>query len=372
MIPAHQVRRIAVFRALMLGDLLCAVPALRALRAAYREATITLIGLPWASELVQRLDAVDELLPFPGHPGLPERQPDLAALPAFLTTAQARDFDLALQMHGSGRITNPLVAALGARRNAGFHAPGGFAPQPGVFVPWPTRGHEIERCLALTDALGLPRQGQQLDFPVHAADHRRLAALCPSLGERYVVVHPGAQLASRRWPVGRFARVTQALAEAGWQVVVTGTAKEAALADALQQACRAPLLVLTGRTDLWTLGALIQRASLLVSNDTGVSHIAAALRTPSVVVSLGGDAARWAPLDRERHRLLWHALACRPCGHPVCPTAHECATAIGADEVLAAAFGLLQRTTQTLPWPSHPDARCASSPGTCTATTSTT
>jgi ADP-heptose:LPS heptosyltransferase len=370
LLPPSDIRRIAVFRALVLGDMLCAVPALRAMRHAYPQATITLIGLPWAESLVQRLDCVDELMPFPGFPGLPETPPDVAALPGFLAAAQARRFDLALQMHGSGALTNPLVATLGARRTAGFHGPGAYRPEdPQLFIPWPEQGHEIERCLALTDALQLPRQGTQLEFPLRAQDRQRLKALWPQHAPgRYVVVHPGSQLPSRRWPVERFARVADGLARAGWTVAVTGTAGEAGLAAALRRICPAPVVDLVGRTDLWTLGALLEGARLLVSNDTGVSHVAAALGTPSVVVSLGSDVRRWAPLDRRRHRVLWRDLPCRPCGHATCPTAHECA-AIGADEALQAAFDLLQRTPPT--WPTPPSA-CASSPGMSTATTSTT
>jgi ADP-heptose:LPS heptosyltransferase len=306
----------------------------------------------------------------------------VGALPRFLAAAQAQQFDLALQMHGSGTLTNPLVTTLGARRTGGFHQPGAYRPDPQLFIPWPEHGHEIERCLALTDALGVPRQGLQMEFPVRAADRRRLKALWPQHATgRYVVVHPGSQLPSRRWPVERFARVADALARAGHTVVVTGTAGEAGLAAALRRTCPAPVVDLVGRTDLWTLGALLEGARLLVSNDTGVSHIAAALGTPSVVVALGGDVRRWAPLDRERHRVLWRDLPCRPCGHAVCPTAHEC-SAIGADEVLAAASALLLQQqhhddptpTPSSPsptWPTPPSA-CASSPGMSTATTSTT
>lgn len=363
--------RIAVFRALMLGDLLCAVPAMRALRAAHPGATLTLIGLPWAQALVDRLGCLDELMPFPGYPGLPETPPDTGALPGFLAAAQARKFDLVIQMHGSGILTNPLVASLGARRLAGFCQPGAYCPERQRFIAWPEHRHEIERCLALTDALGVPRQGLHLEFPLRPEDHRRLQGLWPQRGPRYAVVHPGSQLPSRRWPVERFARVAEGLAREGLQIVVSGTAGEAGLAAALRRICPAPVIDLTGRTDLWSLGALLEGARLLVSNDTGVSHIAAALGTPSVVVASGGDARRWAPLERERHRVLWHDLPCRPCAHAVCPTGHECALAISAEAVLATALELLHRHEGPSPCPTRPSA-CASSPGTCTATTSTT
>ena len=335
-----EIRRIVVFRALVLGDLLCAVPALRALRRAFPAAEITLVSLPWAAELAQRLSVVDRFVAFPGFPGLPEREPDLAALPSFLQSIQHARYDLALQLHGSGQLVNPLVAAFGARHTAGFVVPGQYAPQPPLFAPWPVVGHEIERLMHLTDHLGLPRQGVHLEFPLTAADltwrDQRLAA------GSYVCVHPGAQMPSRRWPLERFAGVADALAHQGLRIVITGTAGESALAAELARRMRVHPLDLTGRTTLWQLGALVQGAALVVANDTGISHVAAALGTRSVIVSSGADPARWAPLNHERHRVLAGSAPCRPCAHRVCPTAHECATAIAVDDVLRCAEELLE------------------------------
>lgn len=343
---APAVRKIAVLRALQLGDLLCAVPALRALRRAYRSAEIALIGLPWAATWCQRLPYVDRWFEFPGYPGLPERAPDLRALPGFMALMQECRFDLVVQMHGSGSIVNPLCAALKPRTLAGYHAPGGWCPDPARFIPWPEQGHEIERCLALTDALGAPRAGLQLEFPVLPCDRAAVAQRWPELAQRpYVVVHPGAQVAARRWPVQRFVQVARAVHGAGYLVVLTGTEGERSLADALVDALPAGqnVLDLAGRTSLWQLGAVLEGARLLVCNDTGTSHVAAALRTPSVVVSCASDPTRWAPLDAELHRVVAHMPVCRPCGHRTCPTAHECATAISADEVIDIVFEQLAR-----------------------------
>lgn len=340
-IAPSRVRRLLLFRALMLGDLLCAVPAWRALRAAFPAAEITLVSLPWAAELAARLPHVDRFVAFPGYPGLPERAPDLAALPGFLQSMQQQDYDLALQMHGSGRLTNPLVAALGARRTAGFVGAGDWCPDPDLFAPWPAQGHEVERLLQLVDHLGGARRGTALEFPLTPADRawRVAAGYVPG---RYVCVHPGAQLPSRRWPVERFAQVASGLQRRGWRVVVTGTAAETPLARALAERCSEPPVDATGRTTLWQLGALVEGAALVVANDTGISHVAAALGTPSVIVSCGADAARWAPLDRARHVVLAAPAACRPCAHRTCPTAHECATAVEPQAVLAAADALLE------------------------------
>src|SRR5215208_4205215 len=101
---------IVIIRALQLGDLLCSVPAFRALRAALPEARVTLVGLPWADVFVKRFSHyLDDFIALPGWPGLPESEPQIEKIPGFLQTVQNRRFDLALQMQGSGGITNPLA-----------------------------------------------------------------------------------------------------------------------------------------------------------------------------------------------------------------------------------------------------------------------
>lgn len=325
------VERIVVLRALMLGDLLCAVPALRALRTGCPDAEITLVGLPWARALVQRLSCLDDFIELPGWPGLGEQPCDVAALPDFLAQVQSRRFDLALQLHDGGRLTNPLVAAFGARHSAGFFDEGAWRPDDdaSLYVPWPDAGHEIERLLLLTDRLGMARRGTQLEFPLTPADRVELESIWPQAHEQpYVVVHAGARLPSRRWPLQRFAELADRLAEQGRRVVLVGGEPETGLVNALAAAMRHEPVNLAGRTGLWTLGALIEGAERVVCNDTGVSHIAAALRRPSLVISCGADAARWAPLDTRLHQVLWQPMPCRPCSHAICPIGHGCATAI--------------------------------------------
>lgn len=192
--------------------------------------------------------------------------------------------------------------------------------------------------LGLIDWLGLPRDGTHLEFPVLPADREALRALWPGarVPRSYLCIHAGAQLPSRRWPIERFAEVANRLAAQGETIVLTGTAQEAELVAALSAAIQFPTVNLAGRTHLWTLGALIEGAACVVCNDTGVSHVAAALGTPSVVISSGSDVARWAPLDAARHRVLWQPMSCRPCSHAVCPIGHGCATAISVGEVLQA------------------------------------
>ena len=192
--------------------------------------------------------------------------------------------------------------------------------------------------LALTDHLGLPRQGTQLEFPVLAADREELQQIWPEWLDDtpYVCVHAGAQLPSRRWHPARFAEVADQLAAAGHRIVLTGSAAETGLVADVQACMKRPAINLCGRTTLWTLGALIEECACVVCNDTGLSHIAAALRKPSVIVSCGSDTRRWSPLDASLHQVLAHDTPCRPCAHRDCPIEHDCATAIGSDHVLHA------------------------------------
>jgi ADP-heptose:LPS heptosyltransferase len=257
--------------------------------------------------------------------------------------------DLVLQLHGSGGIVNPLVASFGARCTAGLANAQAWRPDADVsrYAAWREQGSEIERLLALTDHLGLARQGLQLDFPLQPADRECARALLAEPGAAaaqapYAVVHAGSQLPSRRWPPQRFAEVADALAAQGLQVLLTGSSGEAGLTAAVAQAMRHPARDLAGRTDLWTLGALIEGAALLVCNDTGVSHIAAATSTPSVVVANGSDVSRWAPADTRRHRVFWHDIACRPCAETICPHGQACALAVEAAPVRDAALEAAQ------------------------------
>lgn len=337
-------RRIAVFRALQIGDMLCAVPALRALRAAAPAAAITLIGLPWAAEFARRFrQYIDDFVPFPGAPGMPEQPASSDGLDAFYRDMQARGFDLALQLHGDGRLTNAIVRGLGARRVAGSYPSDKPVDQPG-FIAHPAHEPEVRRLVRVVEALGAATRGETLEFPIRGDEWKELARLRAAYGLRpgeYVCIHPGARLATRRWLPERFAAVADALATRGMRVVLTGTHDEQLLTQAVARATHAGATNLCGQTSLGVLGALYAGARLLVCNDTGVSHLAAALCVPSVVVYTGSDPARWAPLNTERHRSVHAPVACRPCSHGVCPIGHVCATGIMVEQVSATALEVM-------------------------------
>jgi ADP-heptose:LPS heptosyltransferase len=299
---------IVVLRALQLGDLLCAVPAFRSLRAAFPRAHIALIGLPWSKTFVDRFARyLDEFIEFPGYPGLPEQPVRIRTIPKFLAAMQRRRFDLALQMQGSGQYANQLVTLLGAGMAAGFVQAGGHCPDERRFLPYPDHLPEVDRHLALLRHLGIPAPDNRLEFPLNMKDAQAFHVLQASHGLEpgsYVCLHPGGRGPDRRWAPQLFSLVADRLARSGYRVVITGTEEERPIARLVTGHMREKATDLVGQTDLGTAGVLLSQAALLIANDTGVSHLAAALQVPSVIVCVGSDPLRWSPRDNRLHRVL--------------------------------------------------------------------
>jgi ADP-heptose:LPS heptosyltransferase len=296
-----------------LGDFLCAVPALRALRGAEPEASIHLVGLESSRDLADRFTPyIDAFHAYPGHIGTEDGP---LAAPAdvedLVVRIRALAPDVAIQLHGTGDRTNVLVARFGAARVAGFHPPRETPPGTGTFLPWDEAEPEARRWLRLVRALGYPAEDDRLEFPLDPGAAAWATELLGSLARRpYVVVHPGSARSQSRWSVGGFLATAARMAESGLGVVVTGTAAERPLAVAV--AAGSGGLALAGQTDLDELGWIIRGARLVVANDTGVSHLAAALGVPSVVIFTDPSRehrTRWAPSDSALHRPVSASLA---------------------------------------------------------------
>lgn len=268
-------------RALGIGDLLVAVPALRGLRRAFPGDRLVLAAPEALGELVELIDAVDELLPTPtlGTLRWPGPPPP----------------GVAVNLHGSGPESIRDLFATGAERLITHHHP----DVPEVDGPaWTEDQHEALRWCRLLEWHGISAEPGDLALPAPPG---------PSPAPGAVVVHPGAALAPRRWPPDRFAEVANALAGEGHEVVVTGGHAERELAhEVAANAGLGPDAVLAGRTELAELCALIAGASLLVCADTGAGHLATAFGTPSVVLFGPTPPARWGPPpDRSQHVALW-------------------------------------------------------------------
>lgn len=308
-----EVASIAVLRANAMGDYLMAEPALAALRSAAPGAHITLLGGDFAATaLPGRPGPVDEVVLVPYVDGV--RNPpagteaDPQALSDFCASLRARGFDLALQMHGGGRNSTPIVSALGAGFTAGMQA---FdAPPLDLSVPYEFWQHDVLRLLEVVAALGASAVRTQPHLEVLDDDLADSYRVVPAAAHPLVVIHPGATDPKRRWPADRFAQVADGLAGLGAQVVVVGTAEEVAPVTAYTNR-------VTALTDLSfsELVGLVARAELLVGNDSGPRHLADAVGTATVAVYWCGNMISAQPTNRARHRVLisW-TLTCPVCG----------------------------------------------------------
>jgi ADP-heptose:LPS heptosyltransferase len=341
--------KIAILRALYLGDMLLAIPALRAIRSGYPGAEITLISLPWAEALAARLGGyVDRFLPFPGYPGLEEQLYEKERAEAFIAEQRAYRYDLVIQMHGKGGTSNPFALALGGGATAGYYE---GEPPPGLSVgaPYPDHLPEVLRNLRLARLVGCPETDPALEFPLTVADRREAVTLLAGLrpgGRPLIALHPGSKRPTRRWPPARFAAAADLLvAHLGARIILTGALDERALAAEVERRMETEALNLAGRTTLGGLAAVMQAADLVIANDTGPAHLAEAVGTPLITIFGPGDHLRWAPLDARRFPTIRHPVPCSPCEFWDCPIDHRCLTGIEPAEVVAVAEQLLVGAT---------------------------
>ncbi|HET6528799.1 MAG TPA: glycosyltransferase family 9 protein [Balneolaceae bacterium] len=305
-----EIGKIAIFRALQLGDLLTIIPSVRALRKTFPKTEITLIGLPWARDFVSRFNKYfDRFIEFPGFPGLPERAFNPQAFVQFLSQIQDENFDLAIQMQGSGYITNPMMELLNARNMAGFYGEGHYRPNKDFFIPYVESGHEAEKFLKLMEGIGIKSDGTHLEFPVLEAEAEAATRLLAEhhLQERaFVCIHTGSREEARRWNAENFAKTADYIYSRGYKVAFTGTQKERESIHKIAKMSQSPSVNLAGRTHLGELAAILKKCALLVTNDTGVVHIAIGVGAKSVIIynKEGSNIERWAPINRKRHSVI--------------------------------------------------------------------
>jgi ADP-heptose:LPS heptosyltransferase len=324
--------RLLVLRALGLGDLLAGVPALRGIRRAFPAHHLVLAVPPVLREATLATGAVDDILPAEA----PNR-----AVPA-LDRWTGPPPDIAIDLHGNGPESRDALAALAPRRLLAYAHPDPALPRPPV---WRPDEHERERWCGFLAAYGIAADPEDLRLPPPVA---------PSPAPGAVVVHPGAESVSRRWPGERFAGLARRLRTAGHRVVLTGGPKEEGLV--LDVAARAGLPerdVLHGGLPFNELSALVAHAGLVVSGDTGLAHLAVAHGTPSVTLFGPVSPRLWGPPRSGPHVARWTT---GPPGDPHGDTPDPQLLRIDVDEATTAALSLLRPARTSTPPPSTPPA----------------
>jgi ADP-heptose:LPS heptosyltransferase len=308
--PLENVRKIVVLLPSAVGDFVFALPGINALHHTYPDAELTLIGRPWHAEFLRGRRPIDRVLLMPPYPGVAMRAEERCdPLPGqvFLDQMRRERVDIAVQMYGGGRYSNPFLMRFGARLAIGARADD--APPLDRWVHYAVPNN---RRLALLEVAALagarpPPLGREL--AVNHDDRREAADVLAAVrGRPLAVLQPGASDPRRCWPAERFAAVGDALARSGATVAINGTAAEAQLVRAVVATMREGALDLTGRLSLRGLCALMEQAALVVSNDTGPLHLALALGKPCVGIFWLTNLIEGTPL---RQGLLRAALSVR-------------------------------------------------------------
>ncbi|MDI2035107.1 glycosyltransferase family 9 protein [Paenarthrobacter nitroguajacolicus] len=325
------VRRIVVLRGGGLGDLIYTYPALNALRNAYPQAKVTLLGTPVHAAVAAATDGpVDdvELLPVARgvHDGprngerFEDDAEDVAAQEAFFEAMRAREFDIALQMHGGGRFSNPFLLRLGARHTVGTRTKDAEPLERNLEYVY--YQNEPDRWLEVAALAGAPTiiSPPLLPKPEY---QQNIAGLRDPQRSSLVIVHPGATDPRRRWPASYFAEAAAAVAAEGAQVLIVGDRSEKALAQEvaelagrqLQDGQRQAVTSVAGELDIGDLAALLAEASVMLASDSGPRHLAQALGTPTVGIFWVGNVFNAGPRGRGLHRIHMSWLTrCPRCG----------------------------------------------------------
>ena len=302
---------VVVLRALGLGDLLTAIPALRALADAFPRHPRLLATPARLASLARASGAVDEVVPAEGL--------DRPLGP------RLHGAGLAVNLHGRGPESSELLLAAAPRRLVAFAHPA--VPASASGPRWRPDEHEVHRWCRLLEESGIAADPGRLDLELPPGP-------LPHGASGATLIHPGAASPSRRWPPERFAEVARSELARGRRVIVTGGPDEAALAGEVADRAGLPAgAVHAGQGGVLTVARLVAAADRVVCGDTGIAHLATALRTPSVVLFGPTSPALWGPPpDRPWHRALWAGTSGDPNGQLADPGL----LAIEADQVVEA------------------------------------
>jgi len=330
-------RRILIIKPSSLGDIVHALPTLAAIRDAFPDAHIAwLVKKQWAG-LLERVEGLDRIWPVgPGLRGWLSHVPALRAV----------GFDLVVDLQGLLR-SGILARLIGCATRVGFaNAREGsrLLYTHRVAVPTPDM-HAVDRYLLVAGAVGAglpPEQRPAFRFRIPEGDRQRVIKLLDRHGvpssRSWVAINPSARWPTKRWPPACFAAVADRLSQMGQApVVLIGGPEDRVTTRSVRALMRSEAIDLAGETEPGLLPALLQSAAVLLTNDSGPMHVAAAVGTPVVALFGPTSPLRTGPYGPS-HQVLTSGIACSPCFSRTCrhPAQLECLVSIAPDQVAQA------------------------------------
>lgn len=331
--------KILIVRLDRIGDVILSLPSIAAIRGRFPNAEISVMTRPSTRDLLEGHPTIDEVIPYYYEKG--GRHSSIIGNVRFIREIQIRQFDLAFILHPSTRaVMVPFMAGIPYR--IGFDSTLPFLLTKKV----PDRRfegqkHESEYTLDIVRAFGIPEIPPAPFLEVKPDDEFRANEIFRQFGiadgERVVALHPGASCASKRWPVERFAELGASLS-AGRRVAIVGGQEEKKLGKILKDAIGSAAVDLTGELSLKELASFLKRCEVLVTNDSGPAHIAAAVGVKTVTIfgrnREGLGPRRWKTLG-EGHTILHQDTGCVVCTAHRCAIGFECLKAVEVKDVRA-------------------------------------
>ena len=343
-----QISRIVVRAPNWLGDAVLSVAAFRELRRLFPNARITVVSKPNTSDIFRDADFVDEVLVYERH-GLSSVWQQVGAW-------KERRFELALLFQNAFEAAAISFLARVPRR-VGYDTErrGFLLTDPVAVPPWKNERHEIFYYLNLVAELKQaflgrsPIEEREPEFRITISAEREnearnlLAAARIGADKPLVLLCPGSvNSRAKRWPSERYAALADRLAESGVAVALIGSPGELDVSNQVMSLATQPPMLLTGKTSVAEVTALISIADVLVTNDTGPAHIGAAVGTPTLVIFGPTNPLTTRPFG-PAGEIIRHPPDCAPCMLRDCPIDHRCMTAITPEEVFERAHELISQ-----------------------------
>jgi lipopolysaccharide heptosyltransferase II len=359
-VPAtDEPRKILVVRPRAAGDVLLATPILRALRERFPSAWISFAVRRNMTPLVAENPHANEILVMDAHEdrAIPLAR-RLAMRARFYARLRSARFDWAIDLHGGPRSAF-VVFASGARRRVGYDTRGRRYAYTHRVPRFELNGDDkpvVRRAVrinaAMIEPLGVSVRDDALVLrvPEVSRERARLFAESQNLGANgrpLVLVNAAAKWPTKAWAAERYATLAGRLArEHGADVLIMWGPGEKAVAESVRQSAGHERVRLAPGGDLGDAAALVARADLVAGTDSGISHMAAALGTPSVTLFGPTNPREWHAYDSARHVAIWHDVPCSFCNLTRCAW-HACMKELTVERVLDACAAQLARFAGT-------------------------
>lgn len=339
-------KNILIVRTDRIGDVVLTTPSIRALRLAYPQAHLAVMVTPQTRDLVEGNPDLSEVLVYDrkGQDG------GLGGFWRFVFGLRRRKFDLAVIFHTKKR-TNLICFLAGIPHRLGYkNDKFGFLLTKPVIDKRPEgKKHEAEYCLDLLKHVGVQSGDLKLSVPLKKESERWAEEFLKTnniIGAcEIIAIHPDASCISKRWPIGKFIELIKSLLKRGnARIILIGGTEAEPITRNIQSALSGPVIDVAGKISLSQLASLLKRCRLLISNDSGPVHVAAAVGTPVVSIfgrnQAGLSPARWRPLG-PRDVVIHKEVGCEICLAHNCNIHFECLEAVSPKDVLDAAAPLL-------------------------------